>query len=82
MNDLCKLTARQAVDLLRKRELSPVDLVEAALSRIQEVDGCLNALPTVCADRALLNGTKIAEALPLNHERWIIFSGCRWQLKI
>ena len=52
MNDLVKLTARQATDLLRNRSVSPLELIDAALERIDETDGALNALPTVCADRA------------------------------
>ena len=46
MNDLVKLTARQAVDRLRRREVSPLELIDAALERIEETDGALNALPT------------------------------------
>jgi len=42
---LCSLTASAAVDLLRKREISPVDLVEAAISRIEAIDPTINALP-------------------------------------
>ncbi|MCH8311300.1 MAG: amidase, partial [Chloroflexi bacterium] len=52
MNDLVKLTARQAVDLLRQKKVSPLELIDAALERIEETDGAINALPTVCADRA------------------------------
>ena len=51
-NDLVKLTAQEAVALLRRREVSPLELVEAALARIAATDGALNALPTLCADRA------------------------------
>jgi amidase len=50
--DLVKLTAREAVDLLRKREVSPLELVDAALDRVEQVDGDVNALPTVAAERA------------------------------
>ena len=51
-NDLIRKTATEAVDLLRRGEVSPLDLVEAALARIAEVEPAVNALPTVCADRA------------------------------
>lgn len=42
---LCSLTASAAVDLLKKREISPIDLVEAAIARIELVDPIVNALP-------------------------------------
>jgi amidase len=52
VNDLVKLTARQAVDLLKNKKVSPLELIDAALERIDEADGAINALPTICADRA------------------------------
>lgn len=42
---LCALSATEAVDLLRKREVSPLDLVDAAIARIEAVDPVVNALP-------------------------------------
>src|SRR5580698_6356121 len=51
-NDLWKLTAVEAVTLLKKREISPLDLVEASARRIAEVEPAVNALPTLCLDRA------------------------------
>ena len=62
MNDLLKLTARQAVDLLRRRSVSPTELIDAALERIDETDGVLNALPTLCADRAREHAARLADA--------------------
>ncbi len=52
MTDLTKLTARAAVDLLRRREVSPLEMIDAAVARIEATDGFLNALPTLCVDRA------------------------------
>src|ERR1700730_16139155 len=51
-NDLWKLTAVEPVSLLKKREISPLDLVEASARRIAEVEPAVNALPTLCLDRA------------------------------
>ena len=51
--ELVSLSARAAVSALRSGEVSSRDLVEASLRRIEERDGPLNALPTVCAERAL-----------------------------
>jgi amidase len=50
--DLWKLTAVEAVTLLRKREITPLDLIEASASRIADVEPAVNALPTLCLDRA------------------------------
>lgn len=42
---LCSLSATAAVDLLKKREISPLDLVDAAIARIEQIDPVINALP-------------------------------------
>ncbi len=52
MNDLVKLTARQAVAELKRGAVSPLELIDAALERLDETGDDVNALPTVCADRA------------------------------
>jgi len=45
MTDLWRLTAAEAVGKLRKHELSPLELVEAAVARIEAVEPRINALP-------------------------------------
>jgi len=52
MRDVWRLTACQAVELLNKGEVSPLDLVEASAARIAATDSGLNAMPTLCLDRA------------------------------
>lgn len=52
MNELIQLTARHAVELLRKGEVSPLELVDAAADRIGAVEKEVNALPTLCLDKA------------------------------
>ena len=52
MNELVKLTARDAVALLRKGEVTPVEMVDAAAERIAEVEPAVNALPTLAIERA------------------------------
>jgi amidase len=50
-----ELTAKTACDvvaLLRKREVSPAEVLEASLTRIEQVDGAVNAMVTRCPDRA------------------------------
>ncbi|SDE34665.1 amidase [Belnapia rosea] len=49
---LIQLTATEAVARLKRREVSPLELVEAAAARIAEVEPAVNALPTLCLDRA------------------------------
>lgn len=51
--DLCRLTARQAVDLLKRREIAPAELVRASLERIAQTGPAINAMITTCPDRAL-----------------------------
>lgn len=52
MKELYRQTARQMVELLRTRQVSPLEAIEASVARIEETDGDLNAIPTLCADRA------------------------------
>src|SRR6202790_2904120 len=50
--DLIRMTATEAVARLREREISPLELIDAAEARIAEVEPYVNALPTLCFDRA------------------------------
>jgi amidase len=52
MHELIRLTAREAVALLRQGKVSPLELVDAAIARIEEIDPAVNALPIRCFDRA------------------------------
>jgi amidase len=52
MTELFRLTAREMVAALKLGEASPLEAIDAALERIQAVDGAVNALPTLCAERA------------------------------
>ena len=51
-NELIRLTATAAVALLKKKEITPLELIDAAAARIAEVEPQVNALPTLCLDRA------------------------------
>ena len=51
MNELFKISAVQAVDLLKSGEISPIDLIEEAITRIETVDERINALPIRCFER-------------------------------
>lgn len=52
MSDLVSMTAVEAVDSLHKGETQPADFVDAAYDRIAKVDGPVNAMVTLCPDRA------------------------------
>ncbi len=45
-------TIAEASNLIHKRKLSPVELIDACLTRIESVDASLNAFITVTVDRA------------------------------
>jgi amidase len=51
--ELLAMSARAAVRALRAGELRPSELVAAALARHDEVEPAVNAVPTLCAERAL-----------------------------
>jgi amidase len=51
-DELIRLSATAAVAKLRAGEVSPLELIDAAEARIAAVDGAVNALPTLCLDRA------------------------------
>lgn len=49
---LIEKSALEIVGLLRTGEVSPLDLIDALEARIAEVEPVVNALPTLCLDRA------------------------------
>jgi aspartyl-tRNA(Asn)/glutamyl-tRNA(Gln) amidotransferase subunit A len=51
--DLTTLTLKQASDLVRRRDVSPVELTEACLARIERHDKAINAFITVTREQAL-----------------------------
>jgi aspartyl-tRNA(Asn)/glutamyl-tRNA(Gln) amidotransferase subunit A len=66
--ELTKLTLSQASELVRGRKVSPVELTQACLSRIEQLNPKLNAFITVTADSAL---AQAREAEPdIQRGRW------------
>ena len=53
MNKLCQLTIHEAHELLKRREISSVELTKATLERIAEVEDKIHACVTVTEDMAL-----------------------------
>jgi aspartyl-tRNA(Asn)/glutamyl-tRNA(Gln) amidotransferase subunit A len=51
--DLCRLTIHEASELLRCQEVSSLELTQAVLDRIREVEGKVHAFVTITEDLAL-----------------------------
>lgn len=68
--ELWRLTARQAVDLLRKKKVSPLEMIEASAARIAATDGAVNAMPTLCFDRAKARIAGL-DRLDASHPGWL-----------
>jgi amidase len=56
---LCRLTATKAVLRLKRREITPLDLIDAAARRIAQVEPAINALPTLCIARARAHAERL-----------------------
>ena len=65
MNELIAATAREIVARLRRKEIAPLELIDAAVARIEEVNGAVNAVPTLCADRARKRMTSVSDDILL-----------------
>src|SRR3990170_4661946 len=52
MQELWKLSAVETVALLKSRKVSPLELIDAAAARIEATNPKINALVTLCYDRA------------------------------
>ena len=63
------MTATEAVSRLRRGELEPIELVEASIERIEEVDDVVNALPIRCFEKARERATAMAAAKSEHGER-------------
>jgi aspartyl-tRNA(Asn)/glutamyl-tRNA(Gln) amidotransferase subunit A len=67
--NLTDLTLASARDLLKKREISAVDLAHAALERINAVDQTLKAFLTPTPERALADAHKADAAIAAGEDR-------------
>lgn len=61
VQELYKLSATEAVNLLRRREVSPLELIAAAEARIAATNPKINALVTLCMDRARAHARRIMQ---------------------
>ena len=76
--DLFFLTAMQASELIRKREISPVDLVKACIRRIEALDDQVNAFITFTPEAALAEA-KLASRISLGVHLLPIVIGGSWR---
>ncbi len=80
VTDLCFTPAIELGRLVRSRQLSPVELVDTILERIEQLNPALNAFVTVTADLAR-EQAESAEARALRHEVLSPLDGVPYSLK-
>ena len=59
--DLITMTANEVVNLLKKNEVSPIELLGALEKRVNAIDKDVNALPTRCFSRAKSEAKKVMQ---------------------
>ena len=72
-SELWRLSATEVASLLKLGEISPLDLVEAAAQRIAATEPHINALPTLCLDRARAQAKRLTAegAAVWREEPWL-----------
>ncbi|HUN51527.1 MAG TPA: amidase family protein [Candidatus Sulfotelmatobacter sp.] len=70
MTELWRLTAVEAVAKLRRREVSPLEMIEAAAARIEAVEPKVNALPIRFFDDARREAQRFSQA-EQEHPGWL-----------
>ena len=80
MDDLTFLDIRSAAKLIKKRELSPVELTTAYLGKIEAYDSLINSYISVSADQALTEAQE-AEADIYQHGPRSVLHGIPFALK-
>ena len=63
MKDIIYASATQLARAIRDRRVSAMEVVQAHLDRIKQVNGVLNAVVQICSDRALLEARAADDAL-------------------
>lgn len=68
LEDLCFTPATELVALIRRREVSPVEIVRALLDRVERLQPALNAYTVVYPERALVQARKAEDDVIAGHE--------------
>ena len=64
--EFIKRTAVELVGMLSRGDVSPGELLESLAARIAEVEPTVNALPTLCLDRARADAERARHCAPLH----------------
>ena len=67
--EICYLSAAQLSGLIRRKEVSPVEVVTAHLDRIQATDGVLNSFITLLPEQALAAARRAESQIQSGHYR-------------
>ncbi len=67
--ELTRLTLVQAMEMLRRKAVSPVELVQAFIARIERLNPALNAFITVTAEQALQQAREAEAEIQRGHWR-------------
>jgi len=68
ITELCFTTAHEMAQMIRRREISAVELMEAHLSQIERVNPMVNAIETVLPERAMASARAADKALAQGKE--------------
>jgi len=60
-DELIRMTAREVTDRLKAGDVTKGEVLGALEARVSAVDGAINALPTLCFDRAREHAARLAE---------------------
>src|SRR4051812_43569167 len=66
--ELCFMTANEMAEMIRRREISAVELMEAHLSQIERVNPMVNAIVTLLPERAMEGARAADEAVAQGKE--------------
>jgi amidase len=72
-SQLTDLTATEVARKLRAKEVSPLDVLDAAIERIEEVNPKVNALPILCLDQAREKAIKLSQTVASGGPRGPLF---------
>ena len=73
MSDLCFLSIAEASALIRERRLSPLELTEAHLARIDQLDASLRSYITVTREQALQQAKEATKQMTASGSRGPLF---------
>ena len=81
MSDLCDKTATELRSLIGRKDISPVELVESCIERIETTDKALNAVVTPTFDHARNEAAQLRKLFSMGMIL-VCFMDCQSALKI